>query len=332
MLALWDTTGAEVVRKLAAERHSAGGVASGLALTLVVVVDEARVRGVEDAATIAAASHPCRLIIVSRALKNPHQTGTDVVDRLDAEIIVGGRLGPCEAVALRMHGPLAYHAESVVMPLLAPDVPVVTWWHGNPPDRIADDPLGVVAERRITDVSQAENPLAALRQRAEDYAPGDTDLAWTRITPWRTLLAGALDTSTAPVTAATVVGRLEDPRVSLLAGWLASRLGLTPTLEASSTGKLEQVRLRVGDDDLTLTRSNGTCLLTRTGVGDRTLPLVTRRLGDELAEELRRLDADQPYAAALSAATGVTGLSDRAAVRGLSQKAERRQATVKVPA
>lgn len=321
MLALWDTNGAEVVRKLAAERHSAGGVASGLALNLVVVVDESRVRAVEDAATIAAASHPCRVIIVSR-----FRTGPITAERLDAEIIVGGRLGPCEAVALRMHGALAHHAESVVMPLLAPDVPVVTWWHGTPPDRIADDPLGVVAERRITDVGQAVDPLAALRQRAVDYASGDTDLAWTRITPWRTLLAGALDTATARVTAATLSGGLTDPSASLLAGWLATRLGVTPTVEASASGELERVQLRLGEEELTLTRSHGTCTLARTGVQDRTLPLVARRLGDELAEELHRLDADQPYADALSAATQITGLSGRPAVRTLSRAAERRQA------
>ena len=67
MIALWDTTGNEVVKALAAERRSAGGVASGLALTLVVVVDEKRVREAEAAATIAAAAHPCRLLIVVRA-------------------------------------------------------------------------------------------------------------------------------------------------------------------------------------------------------------------------------------------------------------------------
>ena len=38
MTALWDTTGAEVVRELAAVRRS-DGVTSGLALTLVAVVD-----------------------------------------------------------------------------------------------------------------------------------------------------------------------------------------------------------------------------------------------------------------------------------------------------
>jgi hypothetical protein len=41
------------------------------------------------------------------------------------------------------------------------------------------------------------------------------------------------------------------------------------------------------------------------------MPLVERKLGEELAEELRRLDADQSYAAALSAAYGLTGLADR---------------------
>lgn len=318
MLALWDTTGAEVVRKLAAERHSAGGVASGLALTLVVVVEEARVRAVEDAATIAAASHPLRLIVVSR-IPPVTAANAEIKDRLDAEIIVGGRLGPAEAVVLRMHGGVAMHAESVVMPLLAPDVPVVTWWHGSPPDRIESDPLGVVAERRITDVSQAKDPLAALRQRAEDYAPGDTDLAWTRLTPWRTLLAGAFDTVTEPATAISVVGGPHDPTGSLLAGWLHARLNVAPQVTPASGELLEKITISFSDkSELTLTREQGgTALLTHTGVADRVLPLVTRRLGEELAEELRRLDADQPYAAALSCATGVTGLFDRPANRPL---------------
>jgi len=317
MLALWDTTGAEVVRKLAAERHSAGGVASGLALTLVVVVEEARVRAVEDAATIAAAAHPCRLIVVSRISPTAasNRPGVDPAkDRLDAEIIVGGRLGPAEAVVLRMHGGVAQHAESVVVPLLAPDVPVVTWWHGAPPDRIAEDPLGVVAERRITDVAQAADPMAALRQRAADYAPGDTDLAWTRTTPWRTLLAGAFDTVTEPPTAVAVTAPADDPVAALLSGWLCSRLGVTPTFTTGS--RLDQIAVTFADGaQLALTRNEGTAILSRTGAHDRILPLVTRRLGEELAEELRRLDADQIYAAALEAATDTQGLSARSGQR-----------------
>ena len=137
---LWDTTGTDVVKALAAERRAAGALASGLALTLVAVVDDRRVPEAEQAATIAASAHPCRLIMVVR-----HSINADI--RLDAEVQIGGRLGSTEAVVMRMYGRLALHAESVVLPLLAPDAPVVTWWHGAPPAEIATDALGVLANR-----------------------------------------------------------------------------------------------------------------------------------------------------------------------------------------
>jgi len=216
---------------------------------------------------------------------------------------------------MRMHGRLNLHAESVVVPLLAPDVPVVTWWHGAPPERIATDALGVVAERRITDVAQSPDAIVALHQRAEDYAPGDTDLAWTRITPWRTLLAGTLDTAAAPVTSVSVAAAPDDPTASLLRGWLAVRLGLTPTYtpDRAAVGSIG-LRLANGEE-ITLECEDGTVALRRTGLPERVLPLPRRLLGDQLAEELRRLDADQPYASALEAATGTTGISDRPGAR-----------------
>jgi glucose-6-phosphate dehydrogenase assembly protein OpcA len=310
LIALWDTTGNEVVKALAAERRNAGGVASGLALTLVAVVDEKRVREAESAAATAAAAHPCRLLIVVRS-RLPANSDTNPESRLDAEIVVGGRLGPAEAVVLRMHGRLTRHAESVVIPLLAPDVPVVTWWHDAPPERIATDALGVVAERRITDVGQTRDPVASLRQRAEDYAPGDTDLAWTRTTSWRSLLAGALDTVTVPVVAVTVMAAEGDPVGELLRGWLQARLGIIPTPLVG--GRLVQavtMRLATGEE-ISIERGDEVALLHRTGLPERIVPLVPRALGDQLAEELRRLDADQPYAQALEAATGVVGLSKR---------------------
>ena len=312
MIGLWDTTGTEVVKALASERRSAGGLASGLALTLVAVVDERQVREAEAAATIAASAHPCRLLIVVRA------DVTQQRSRLDAEIVVGGRLGPCEAVVMRMQGRLALHAESVVMPLLAPDVPVVTWWQAAPPERIAYDPLGVVADRRITDSAQAAEPVEALRIRAEDYAPGDTDLAWTRVTPWRTLLAGAFDANRVGVTSARITSPSTDPCATLLGGWLRARLGVTPTYESGKGKIMEAVALTLengGRMELLRDLSAGTGLLRRTGQPDRTLPMPRRPLGEELAEELRRLDADQPYAAALAAATGEHELSNRPVTR-----------------
>src|SRR4051794_37968488 len=170
MTTLWDTTGSAVVKELAAQRRTGGAVLSGVALTLVVVADEQRVSEAEEAATIAAEQHPCRLlVVVRRQIEAP-------MPRLDAEVSIGGRLGPGEAVVMRMYGRLGLHAESVVLPLLAADAPVVTWWHGAPPDEIATDALGVLANRRITDSAQGADPMAALQRRAAPPAPGGTPL------------------------------------------------------------------------------------------------------------------------------------------------------------
>lgn len=312
MTTLWDTTGTAVVKALAAERRSGGSTTSGCALTLVVVVDEKGVHEAEEAAARAAQAHPLRLLmVIRRQYEAP-------VPRLDAEVTIGGRLGPGEAVVLRMYGRLSLHAESVVLPLLAPDAPVVTWWHESPPEHIARDALGVLADRRVTDATLAADPAAALARRAADYAPGDTDLAWTRTTSWRTDLAAAFDTLRSTPTAATVRGRPGDPSAQLLAGWLSSRLGLRVPVEDASGGYgIEAVRIVLEDQhDLTLRRSNGDhVVLERAGSADSTIPRADRDLGDLLAEELRHLDADQPYGEALGAAFGIPDLSGRSPTR-----------------
>jgi glucose-6-phosphate dehydrogenase assembly protein OpcA len=307
MTTLWDTTGAAVVHALAAERRAAGALAFGLALTLVVVVDEKEVGVAESAATAAAAAHPCRLLIViRRQIDAPHP-------RLDAEISIGGRLGPGEAVVMRMYGRLALHAESVLLPLLASDAPVVTWWHGEPPARIAYDPLGVFADRRVTEVAATPDPLGSLAQRAADFAPGDTDLSWTRISGWRTLLAAAFDGISDAPDAAVIVASPRNPSAHLFAGWLRAKLAIPVTVDESGTRQgISAVRVDLGEGGLSVVRADGGCAtITRTGYPARTLPLPAAALGDLLAEELRRLDDDAVYAEALSTWSGVPDLATR---------------------
>lgn len=307
MTTLWDTTGTAVVKALAAERRTGGAVTSGLALTLVIVVDEKDVQEAETAATLAASKHPMRaLMVIRRQIDAP-------VPRLDAEVVLGGRLGPGEAVVMRMYGRLALHAESVTLPLLAPDAPVVTWWHGAPPDRISYDPLGVFAERRITDVARANDKVAALRQRAADFAPGDTDLAWTRVTGWRSTLASAFDGAPATPTWATVDGDETDPSALLLAGWLSSRLGFYVPVRRSSGGvAVREVTVGLEDDTtIQAARDGSRMVLRRAGQPDSISPFPERTLGELLAEELRRLDSDRVYAEALGAVTGTSGLPER---------------------
>jgi glucose-6-phosphate dehydrogenase assembly protein OpcA len=310
MTTLWDTTGTAVVKALAAERRTGGAVTSGIALTLVVVVDQKDVEEAEEAATIAASRHPMRmLMVVRRQIDAP-------VPRLDAEVTIGGRLGPGEAVVLRMYGRLALHAESVTLPLLAPDVPVVTWWHGQPPEKIAYDPLGVFAERRITDVCRATSPSEALHQRAVDFAPGDTDLAWTRLTPWRIALASAFDGGRQGATGAVVHGGRNEPSARLLAGWLSARLHIDAQPDGADDEPVGGVDISFDDGKLTRATLQGSSLvLRREGQQDSYMPFGERPLGELLAEELRRLDHDEVYAEALAAVTGVSGLEDRSPVR-----------------
>jgi glucose-6-phosphate dehydrogenase assembly protein OpcA len=306
MTTLWDTTGTAVVKALAAERRTGGAVTSGIALTLVVVVDHQDVEEAEEAATIAASRHPMRmLMVIRRQIDAP-------VPRLDAEVTIGGRLGPGEAVVMRMYGRLGLHAESVTLPLLAPDAPVVTWWHGEPPEKIAYDPLGVFAERRITDVSRAKDPNAALQGRADDFAPGDTDLAWTRLTPWRAALASAFDGVRHRPNAATVHGGKNEPSARLLAGWLSARLGMSVQVDGTDDEPVGGVEIAFPDGKTTrASLEGGSLVLRREGQQDSYMPFGERPLGELLAEELRRLDHDHVYAEALSNVTGVEGLEDR---------------------
>src|SRR5215218_3920146 len=265
---LWDTSGTEIVKALAAERRTAGALASGLALTLVVVSDEKHVAEATEAATQAAAAHPCRLLIVVRRK-------VDADDRLDAEVQVGGHMGANESVIMRMYGRLTLHAESVILPLLASDAPVVTWWHGDTPDKLAYDALAVGASRRVTDVSTTEDPVTALKRRAKDYAPGDTDLTWTRCTPWRALLASGLDDVMAVPTSAEVHAEANNASAALLVGWLMSRLGVKVKRIPSAGPGITAVEIRFGANDrLRIDLAN--CYfakLKRTGMSDRELPL-----------------------------------------------------------
>jgi glucose-6-phosphate dehydrogenase assembly protein OpcA len=159
--------------------------------------------------------------------------------------------------------------------------------------------LGRLAVRRITDATGAPNPLESLRSRLRGYAQGDTDLAWSRITYWRALLASALDQPPyEEVSSALVSGREEEPALDILAGWLASRIGGTVRREVGDL-KVELIR---PSETITLSRpqDGSTATLTRTGRPAAKLPLQRRETRECLAEDLRRLDADEVYHGALA--------------------------------
>jgi glucose-6-phosphate dehydrogenase assembly protein OpcA len=231
-----STTTAAVNSALIDVRERGGAVALSRVLNLVIITDDsAQVEQSIEAANEASKEHPCRIVVIARGLR---RAGT----RLDAQIRVGGDAGASEVLVLRLYGALADHGDSVVTPLLLADSPVVAWWPEVAPAVPAQDPIGKLAQRRITDAAAARQPIKALEIRRTSYTDGDTDLAWTRITAWRALLAGALDLPPyEDVDSVTVTGAADNPSADLLAGWLRSRLGREIELEHEVSDRLEEV-------------------------------------------------------------------------------------------
>ncbi|WP_432015150.1 glucose-6-phosphate dehydrogenase assembly protein OpcA [Streptomyces cucumeris] len=295
---LTDTTSARVNSALVQARRSAGTPATGMVLTLVIVTDEGNHYDALKAASEASKEHPSRNLVV---IKRPGRSPRDrKMARLDAEVRIGGETGTGETVLLRLHGELANHAHSVVLPLLLPDAPVVVWWPEDAPENPSEDLLGQLAQRRITDAQATEDPVATLGMRAETYTPGDTDLAWTRITPWRSVLAAALDQKHSPITSATVEGEAYNPSSELLALWLAERLRVPVDRQVSDGPGLTAVRLETADGVICLDRANGSLAeLAMPGQPDRHVALQRREMSELIAEELRRLDPDEMYASAV---------------------------------
>ncbi len=291
ILDLTDTTAAKIASTLVQARRRAGSQTSGAVLTLVVSTEERHHYDAMKAASKAAREHPARIIV---AIARPEVLRT----RLDAEVRVGDETGPGEVIVLRLYGELAVHADAVVTPLLLPDVPVVTWWPDEGPRVPAKDPLGVLAQRRITDAAECPNDKEMLKARGAGYAPGDTDLAWTRLTPWRSMLAAALDQIPgAKVTGAAVSGEEGNPSARVLALWLRQRLGVPVERTADEGPGITGVHLHTEHGSVSLTRPDGElATLSMPGQPDRPVALKRRDTAELIAEELRRLDPDEVYA------------------------------------
>jgi glucose-6-phosphate dehydrogenase assembly protein OpcA len=300
---LTDTTSSQINSALVRARRASGSPAVGMVLTLVIVTDEGNHYDALRAASEASKEHPARiLVVIKRPGRSPREKAAA---RLDAEVRVGGEVGTGETVLLRLHGELAAHAYSVVLPLLLPDAPTVVWWPEEAPAHPADDLLGTLAQRRITDAATAEDPVAALGSRAKVYAPGDTDLAWTRITPWRSVLAAALDQEHAAITGASVEGEEYNPSAELLGMWLTERLAVPVERTVSDGPGITAVRLATEEGVICLDRPDGSlATLAVPGQPDRHVALHRRATAELIAEELRRLDPDEAYAHAVRVGVG----------------------------
>lgn len=291
MIELLDTNSAKIAAEFLRARTRAGSPAMGMVMTLVIVVDEDDAEDAMRVAREAAHEHPARVLGVILGSARGHGV-------VNAQVGTGsGWTG--ETALIRLKGEVVKHPESVVLPLLLPDSPVAVWWPTDPPEDPAADPLGRLAQRRITDAAGATRArTTAIHTQCARYVRGNTDLAWTRITPWRALLAASLDQHPLKVRSASVTAEKVSPSADLLVAWLADRLRVDVTRRTSDGPGITEVVLETAEGPIRISRADGRlATFSSPGRPDRPIALKRRGLPELLAEELRRLDEDDVYAA-----------------------------------
>jgi len=183
---LWVTLGKQ------GQDEGGAGVLRACTLTLVVLAEESD----DDAAlgeTIAALmpEHPARTIVVK--LSGAGERG--LAERVYAQCWMPfgqRRQICCEQIEITASDAALADLPSVVLPLVAPDLPVIVWSRSA---SLFEMPLfGAIAHmaaKVLVDSAGFADPKLALRLLAEMAQSGVLlgDLAWTRLTRWREMLA-----------------------------------------------------------------------------------------------------------------------------------------------
>ena len=291
MIELTETNSAAIAAEFLRARKKAGSPAMGMVMTLVIVVDEDEAQDAMESARAASQEHPARVLGVILGDARGHGV-------VNAQVGTGAGWSG-ETALIRLNGEVVKHPDSVVLPLLLPDSPVAVWWPADAPKDPASDPLGSLAQRRITDSAAVKRgKTKAIHHQCATYAKGNTDLAWTRITPWRALLAAAFDQFPVKVTGASVTGERISPSTELLAAWLADRLRVRVDRSVSAGPGITEVVLDSAEGPIRISRSDGKlATLDIPGRPARRVALKRRAVPELMAEELRRLDEDDVYAA-----------------------------------
>jgi len=294
IITLKNTTSAEVASRIVELRDERGSAALSRVLTLLIcvpdMIDVDKAIEVSDAVS---REHPCRVIVIVE----PESTAGTAL--LNAQIRVGDAAGLSDIIILEPRGEAASNIDSLVMPLLQSDTPVVTYWPVTPPENPGAHPLGRLAIKRITDSRATECPMETLSALSAVYTPGDTDLAWAGVTLWRALLAAIAEDFDRLPTSIRVAGNATHPSPFLVAAWLHHQLGVpVDRIVDPEAHTITDITFSFDDDtSVSLSRSatSSVARLSRPGLEDRNVNLARRSVQDSLMEDLRRLDPDVYY-------------------------------------
>lgn len=220
---LTNPTSSAVMEALRREQSTGAAVSRTLAFTLIVdglAQGPKQLAAFEDVALEAAASHPCRLILLTREAGRGRSPSTPL------EVEVSGSSVDCPTELLRVSVPFvdAERIEAVLRGLLANDVPVVCWWPCGTPTALQLQIMSSFVQRRVFDSGSGDDPLQALQTVRHEYRPGDSDLAWARISALRGLVTSSLDWRGGTIKAARV-GLDAVASALLLGNWIERMTG-----------------------------------------------------------------------------------------------------------
>ena len=294
IITLKNTTSAEVASRIVELRDERGSAALSRVLTLLICVpDLIDVDNAIEVSDAVSREHPCRVIVIVEP------ESTEGAALLNAQIRVGDAAGLSDIIILEPRGEVASNIDSLVMPLLQSDTPVVTYWPVTPPENPGAHPLGRLAVKRITDSRATECPMETLSALSRVYTPGDIDLAWAGVTLWRALLAAVAEDFDRLPTSIRVAGNATHPSPFLVAAWLHHQLGVpVDRIVDREAHTITDITFSFDDDTtVSLSRSatSSVARLSRPGLEDRSVNLARRSVQDSLMEDLRRLDPDVYY-------------------------------------
>lgn len=244
---LWDKIAEE--RRAAARRPRFASDAAQMrtrTINLIAIADsEEEARGLKTTVTSLTEFFPSRTVILIRAADIAEKNRLAVTVAVEEHPIVR-KQSPIrfETITVAASAGREEVLASVASPVLVPELPDFVWYPGA---SFANSPLLVelidIADRLIVDTSRVEDPSMALRfltgldPGGADGAIHLSDIAWTRLTPWRQLIAqffdhaatqpclGAIDDVTITYGDSDADGRTGLTGALLLAGWFCTRLG-----------------------------------------------------------------------------------------------------------
>jgi glucose-6-phosphate dehydrogenase assembly protein OpcA len=291
---------------LGRDAEISGGVLRACGMTLVVAADSGGdVEELRRTLGVLMHDHPARAIVIRLNEKAGENSGIDANVFSQCWMPFGKHQQICaEGIEISAGSAELAHVAQLLLPLIVSDLPAVLWCRGP---RVfsgaAFAPLLPLVQKIIVDSATATDPQAAIAAIRALHREGRhvADLAWTKLTALRELMASLFDEGTAVgVKSAKIFygGDVASPSSIYFAAWMERALPAAHvTLNRGEEGPrgLRSIVLKGEGCEVTITRPDRTTL--EVHCGGRIRRSSTVLLSEEIlmSEELSIVGADPVF-------------------------------------